>query len=83
MKNNYKKVDAKGNKLSESIGSGLNLDHFKKVKEARNMNCELRFRISEIEKLKFREYAKKFNVSESEILRNLVNNFVNGKIEIR
>lgn len=77
------KIDANGNKLSENIGGGLNLDHFQKVKEARQMKAEMRFRISKADKLRFREYAAKFEVSESEILRCLVKGFTNGTIKIK
>tara|TARA_R110002050_G_scaffold269877_1_gene412339 strand:- start:199 stop:438 length:240 start_codon:yes stop_codon:yes gene_type:complete len=77
------KKDSEGNKLSENIGGGLNLDHFQKVKEARQMKSEMRFRISTEDKLRFREYAAKFEVSESEILRCLVKGFTNGAIKIK
>jgi len=77
------KIDANGNKLSENIGGGLNKDHFQKVKEARQLKSEIRFRISKADKILFKNYAKKFNVSESEILRCLVKGFTNGTIKIK
>tara|TARA_R100000544_G_C2182021_1_gene37350 strand:+ start:339 stop:590 length:252 start_codon:yes stop_codon:yes gene_type:complete len=83
MKNKYKKSDAKGNKLNENMGSGLNLDHFLKVKEARLMNADIRFRINISDKLRLKEVAAKIEVSESEILRCLLNSFLDGSIKIK
>ena len=43
-KNEFKKQDAKGNKLPEVIGKGLNLENAKKAIEERKKDDYIRFR---------------------------------------
>ena len=84
MKNNFKKQDHKGNKLEEQIGQGIDYDHWKKVKEARAKSELIIFKCTKEQKVKFKEKVSKINgVNESEILRMLVNEFVNSKIKIK
>ena len=84
MKNNFKKQDHKGNKLEEQIGQGVNYDHWKKVKEARKKTSSIRFMLTEKEKQDFKDKVSGISgVNESEILRMLVNEFVNSKIKIK
>jgi len=78
------KKDAKGNKLKEAIGTGIDHEHWKKVKEARAKNSIITFRCSNLEKEKFVNKANAVSeLNESEVLRLLINGFINGKIKIK
>jgi hypothetical protein len=84
MKNGYKKQDSKGVKLKEVIGTGLDHEHYKKVKAARRQTANIRFMLTETEKKFFKDSCLAVeDMNESEILRMLVSGFVNGTIKIK
>jgi hypothetical protein len=81
MKNEYKKRDAKGNKLPEQIGKGLNLEHCNKVlKERENLSETVSFRVTKVDKENFLKQCKKNNLDPTLVNRELYKNFANNKI---
>jgi hypothetical protein len=79
MKNQFKKQDAKGNKLPEQIGEGINKNHLIKVlKEIRVNDSSIHFRLpKEVhEQLIFE--CEKLQCTQSYYLQQLlINNFKN------
>jgi hypothetical protein len=76
MKNEFKKADANGNQLSEQIGKGLNVEHLKKVQDARNVDAMNSFKSREIDKLNFRDVCKELGLNVSLVHRELMLNFI-------
>lgn len=74
-----KKTDAKGNKLSEEIGKGINKEHKEKVLKARLSETVFQIRIPKNEKENFEKKCGKGN--SSNIARILFKKYVNGEIE--
>jgi len=68
MKNTFKKSDAKGNKLPEQIGKGLNYNH-PLVKKS--LNDKINFHINKDDKKDFMKFCEKYG-GISEVLRNYV-----------
>jgi len=66
------------------VWDNFNEEHYKKVKEARKKTSSIRFMLTEQEKQDFKDKVSGISgVNESEILRMLVNEFVNSKIKIK
>jgi len=77
MKNKFKKVDAKGNRLPEQIGKGINKEHLKKVmKETTIKDDMISFKIEREIHDKLIRAANKMNVTKSFILQELIKEFV-------
>ena len=66
MKNSYKKKDAQGNPLSETIGKGLDKVHAQKVLNERNKFISIR--VSKMEKEMFIMSCKALNLNQSDVL---------------
>ncbi len=83
-KNEFKKQDAKGNKLPEVIGKGLNLENAKKAIEERKKDDYIRFRCTKGDKINFKLACKRIEgLDESDVSRALMIAFTNGKIKIK
>ena len=66
------------------VWDNFNEEHYKKVKEARKQSASIRFMLTEKEKKDFKDKVAGISgINESEILRMLVNEFVNSKIKIK
>jgi len=75
MRNEFKKQDSKGNKLSEEIGRGLNLYHpDPKIKKL--LDNRLEIVINRSDKIKFQNYCKQFG-GVSAVLRDYIINCIN------
>ena len=84
MKNGYKKQDSKGNKLKEAIVTGVDHEHYKKVKAERMQTASIRFMLTEKDKKSFKSSCEDVNnMNESDILRTLVDGFINGSIKLK
>ena len=80
MKNQFKKVDSKGNKLKEAIGKGVDHAHYKKIKEARAKSEMIIFKCTKEQKSNFKEKVSKMDgINESDVLRFLMNEFLKSK----
>jgi len=66
MKNQFKKRDAQGNQLSETIGKGIDEIHEKKALEARNLFVGVR--VSDIQKKMFIASCEELGVNQSDVL---------------
>ena len=76
MRNEFKKKDSRGNKLSEEIGKGLNLNHpDPKIKKL--LDNRLEIVINRSDKIKFQNYCKNFGGC-SVVLRNYIINCINN-----
>lgn len=65
-KNKFKKQDAKGKQLSETIGKGIDEIHTKKVLEARNLFVGVR--VSSMQKEMFIASCKELGLNQSDVL---------------
>lgn len=76
MRNEFKKQDSKGNKLSEQIGKGLNLNHpDPKIKKL--LDNRLEIVINRSDKIKFQNYCKQSG-GVSSVLRDYIINCINN-----
>jgi hypothetical protein len=66
MKNEFKKQDANGKQLSETIGKGIDEIHAKKAEEARKLFVGVR--VSDIQKKMFIASCKELGYNQSDVL---------------
>jgi hypothetical protein len=75
MKNKFKKSDAKGNKLPEEIGKGINQDHLENVQKHRGLETTVSYRAKQGDVMDFQLTCKRDGLNPSLVLRELMNNY--------
>ena len=79
MKNEFKKADSKGNRLSEEIGKGIDTKFCEEVLNQRTKEVEFKLRLPTSEKIAFFKKCGEGNASN--VARILFKKYVNGEIE--
>ena len=79
-KNTHKKQDAKGNKLSEAIGKGINKKHLKKVLDERQLFISVR--AGESRKAQFIASCKILEISQSDALNIAIDTIIKKAVKL-